>query len=154
LRRGRTNYLATTGHYDISSVVGQFGPYVWGNNSASFNVIGSIFPGVGAGVTSDGMATGEVRGVTITKTNAEVEDPNDNLLYDMTLAQKPGSTVCQGGDSGGPWYQHTSSPYPVEAVGIQEGEIIVDGVPDPSYCAYEQINDMLSLVKGTIQHTS
>jgi hypothetical protein len=67
-----TNYLDTTGHYDISSVVGQFGPYVWGNNSASFNVIGSTFPGVGAGVTSDGMATGDVRGVTITKTNAEV----------------------------------------------------------------------------------
>jgi hypothetical protein len=72
----------------------------------------------------------------------------------MTLAQKTGSTVCQGGDSGGPWYQHTNSGYSVEAVGIQEGEIIVDGVPDPSYCAYEQINDMLSLVKGTIQHTS
>jgi hypothetical protein len=136
---------------DVASVNrGPFFGSVWGNGSTNYGVVGTTFPGRGFRLTADGRVSGEVRLVTVENTNNTINIQGFPII-DLTVASKPGATVCQPGDSGGPWYVHIGSTGRVDAAGQQVAEREdPDGQLDPSVCAYQQINNILRLVRGKI----
>jgi hypothetical protein len=145
-----TQYFPST-KIDIASVnTGGFAPLVYGNGTATYGVVGQDFPTQGDQLTADGRVSGEVRGVTVENTDNTI-NVSGFPIKDLTVASKPGATVCQGGDSGGPWYVHLGATDGVDAAGTQVGEREdPDGQLDPSVCVYEQIGAILSLVNGTL----
>lgn len=126
---------------DSETVSGNYSPTIWGGPANGSNPLwqedGSLFamPGQGAAslVTADGSVTGEVRSVTVEAVNQNVVF-NDGFTHRfITKATKSGTTVCQGGDSGGPWMQHEGNTAAVKVVGTQEGG-------SGSTCYYVQID--------------
>ena len=136
---------------DVASVnTGGFSADVYGNGTTTYHVVGATFPGPGDLVTADGRVSGEVRFVTVENTDNTINVQGFPII-DLTVASKSGATVCQPGDSGGPWYVHTDNTDEIRAAGQQVAEREdPDGKLDPSVCAYQQINNILSLVNGTI----
>jgi hypothetical protein len=59
--------------------------------------------------------------------------------------------VCQPGDSGGPVIQRTSNGNEVNVAGIIVAERIINGIPDPSSCAYQQQGYILNEVNGYLE---
>jgi hypothetical protein len=137
-------------HMDFSSVRGNFAGVVYGNGTKTYDVISIAMPPRGYKVTADGRVSGQVNGVTVESINQDITVSGVPLI-NMTVASKSGATVCQPGDSGGPWFiQYGKSQ--AYAIGLQVGERInEDGVRDPSVCVYEQIGNMLSVANGSIQ---
>jgi hypothetical protein len=139
---------------DVASVNrGPFFGSVWGNGTTNYGVVGTTFPGRGFRLTADGRVSGEVRLVTVENTNNTINIQGFPII-DLTVASKRGATVCQPGDSGGPWYVHIGSTGLVDAAGQQVAEREdPNGQLDPSVCAYQQINNILRLVRGKILTT-
>lgn len=101
-------------------------------------------------MTADGRVSGEVRSVKVENTGNTINVQGFPII-DLTVASKKGATVCQPGDSGGPWYVHIGETDEVRAAGQQVAEREdPNGMLDPSVCAYQQINNILTLVNGTI----
>ena len=136
---------------DVASVnTGGFSGKVYANGTTTYSVVGATFPGPGVKVTADGRVSGEVRFVTVENTDNTINVQGFPII-DLTVASKSGATVCQPGDSGGPWYVHVGNTGGVSAAGQQVAEREdPNGQLDPSVCAYQQINDILTLVNGTI----
>jgi hypothetical protein len=120
-----TNYLSTTSGNDFQSIYLAGGglPIVW-TASGLAPVTGQVLPAVGSAITFDGSVTGEVRGNTIKAINLTVDDIYDPLsgqtyvaTYQVQATNPDGYEICEGGDSGGPVYQHTGGTN-VLAVGI------------------------------------
>jgi hypothetical protein len=113
-------------------------------------VVGVTFPGPGDLVTADGRVNGEGRLVTVENTDNTINVQGFPII-DLTVASKSGATVCQPGDSGGPWYVHIGNTDGVSAAGQQVAEREdQNGQLDPSVCAHQQINNILALVNGVI----
>jgi hypothetical protein len=136
---------------DVASVnTGGFSANVYGNGTTTYTVVGATFPGPGDLVTADGRVSGEVLSVKIENTGNTINVQGFPII-DLTVASKKGATVCQPGDSGGPWYVHIGETDEVSAAGQQVAEREdPNGKLDPSVCAYQQINNILTLVNGTI----
>jgi hypothetical protein len=144
-----TEYLDSQ-HFDAASISGSFSPYVWGDNGATYNVVGTEKPVVGDLVTADGRVSGEVRDVKVESVDQTiyVADCGCNIYF-ATVATKTGATVCQVGDSGGPWYVHNNTQSQIFAAGLQSAERQDEnGDRDPSVCVYEQIGYWLNNVTG------
>ena len=155
-----TNYYTPSGsHNDFASILNGDDEYdgfadgiIWngGPDSTTYDtVIGPVSPQTGD-VTHDGATTGEVSGVTITGYNQDIPYPNGDIITHVTTDQKPGYTVCQPGDSGSPVFQRTSTEGLVNIAGLQVAEGLINNVPDPSYCAYQQQAYILTVVNGTL----
>jgi hypothetical protein len=131
------------GGYDIETVDGTGLGYVYGNGSTVFGVVGARNPSTSTDVTFDGATTGEKRGVpVIVKTQCITF--GDGITTCHLFTGYDGTVVCQGGDSGGPVYQHLSTGG-VEAMGIIIG-VSATGLA----CYAQQIAQTLTLVTGTI----
>ena len=145
-----TQYFPST-KYDIASVnTGGFSGSVYGNGTTTYGILAKEFPGQGDLVTADGRVSGEVRDVTVENTDNTINVQGFPIV-NLTVASKSGATVCQGGDSGGPWYVHDGDTDGVWAAGQQVGEREdPDGALDPSVCIYEQIGNILSKVNGSL----
>jgi hypothetical protein len=136
-----TNVRLCTPCIDSETVSGSYSDTIWGgpaNGSGPlYDEDGSLFPqpGQGAGslVTADGAVTGEVRGVTVVAVNQNVTFNDGFTTRFITQATKNGWTVCQPGDSGGPWMQHEGNTGNVKVVGTEVGG-------SGSTCYYEQID--------------
>lgn len=139
---------------DIASVSGgPFSPHVYGNGTTSYNILAKVFPGPGDLVTISGKTTGEVRGVTVENID-QIITVEGNQLNNLTVASKANTTVCQVGDSGGPWFVHNGNTNGVWAAGQQVAERIDQkGVRDPTVCVYGQIGNLLALVNGNLLTT-
>lgn len=99
------------------------GPYVYGGPAGDssppvYSVVGPLVPAVGSYIAADGANSGEVRDIPVVQNNAYFTEPitcTSGVAY-VAHAVKftqslDGVTTCQGGDSGGPIYQHTSSNF-------------------------------------------
>jgi hypothetical protein len=147
----QTQYFPST-QYDIASVSGgPFSPHVYGNGSTTYNVLAKVFPEKGDEVTISGRKTGEVRGVTVENTDNNISVYGHPVTA-VTLATKPGTVVCQEGDSGGPWFVHDGNTNGVWAAGIQNAfRVDLDtDLNDYSVCAYQQIGNVLAKVGGNL----
>lgn len=121
------NYLTSTSGNDfqLTALAGGGTGSVWTTGGGGAPVTGAYFPAVGNPITFNGSVTGEVRGVTVQATGVSACF-TDQLTggtvcaTHLIRANKNGAVVCQGGDSGGPVYEHTPS-LNVLAVGIIEG---------------------------------
>lgn len=144
-----TQYLGSHS-FDVASISGDFNPHVWGDNGTTYSVVGTEKPLRGDLVTADGRLSGEVRGVKVENVDQDiyVSDCGCNIVY-ATVATKSGATVCQVGDSGGPWYVHNNTDTEIFAAGLQSAERQDEqGNPDPSVCVYEQIRYWLNNITG------
>jgi hypothetical protein len=125
---------------------------VWGDNGVFYTVKGTTKPLAGQAATADGAVSHEVTGVTIENVDNDIYEADfSTWIYFVTIASKSGATVCQDGDSGGPWYVHIGSTGGVNAAGTQAVQRIdPDGKPDPSVCGYQQIGWTLGKTGGKI----
>ncbi len=136
-----TNVRLCNDCIDSATVSGTYSDTIWGGSANGSGPLyeedGSLFamPGQGSAslVTADGAVTGEVRGVTVIAVNQYVAFNDGFTTRYITEATKSGATVCQPGDSGGPWYQHEGNTGNVEVVGTMVGG-------SGSTCYYEQID--------------
>ena len=90
--------------------------FVWGGSESDpvkYTVTGPAFlPPDGAGIAWDGAVTREVRNVAVVATGAEEELEDETTGEDVTVQNLIVSNnldplVAQGGDSGGPIFEHT-----------------------------------------------
>lgn len=142
-----TNYLNDAYEDDFSTIAPSYGTPntgVWGSGSNVYDIVGPWTPVVGQAIATDGSVTGEVRNNTVTHINYteyDIYNSLNNTYYNasyLTIVTASGSntTNCQGGDSGGPAFQHQSSDfYDVQAVGT----IVAYYLTTPETCAMEQI---------------
>ena len=149
----QTQYFPSSKN-DLASVSGgPFSPHVYGDGTTTYNILAKVFPGPKDLVTADGQKTGEVRGVTVENID-QIITVEGNQLNNLTVASKANTTVCQVGDSGGPWFVHDGNTNGVWAAGQQIAERIdQNGVRDPTVCVYGQIGNLLSLVNGNLLTT-
>jgi len=142
-----TNYYGTASA-DIASMTGLFAPgIVYGGGGAVLNITGEYTATKGSAVTIDGQRSGEVRDNTVTAANTYITYSNGYVIDPVDTTYKAGSTSCQGGDSGAPVLNITNS---VKAAGILVAILVVNGVPDPSRCAFQPANALLSYINGTL----
>jgi hypothetical protein len=142
-------YLSSK-HIDVATIKGNFYPIVYGN--AEYTVIGALKAEVGDLVSADGKVSGEVQKVRVESVDQNIYVSDCGCtIYFATVATKSGATVCQVGDSGGPWFEHTNSAADIYAVGSQSGERQDEnGKLDPSVCVYEQMPYILDITDGAI----
>jgi hypothetical protein len=144
-----TNYFNSSGGYwDVESYLADAAGYAWIDQfdpGATVPIVGTLSPMAGD-ITTDGAATGyEVRYVTIQQYDKCVEFADGKVTCHLTIAHATARTTCQGGDSGGPAYQHAATGPDVYAVGIIIGSSDFDQT-----CYYQDINSVLTLVNGTL----
>lgn len=136
-----TNVRLCNSCIDSETVSGNYAPVVWGgpglNNNPLYAEDGSLFamPNQGAAslVTNDGAFSGEIRGITVKAVNQNVKFDDGFTNRFITTAAKGGATVCTGGDSGGPWFQHEGDTGNVKIVGTHVGG-------NATTCFYQQID--------------
>jgi len=136
-----TNVRLCNSCIDSETVSGNYAPVVYGgsglNNNPLYDEDGSLFamPNQGAAslVTNDGAFSGEIRGITVEAVNQNVKFTDGITRRFITVAEKGGATVCHGGDSGGPWFQHEGDTGNVKIVGTHVGG-------NTTQCFYEQID--------------
>ncbi|HMD95009.1 MAG TPA: hypothetical protein VKG80_20440 [Trebonia sp.] len=128
---------------------------VWENGDNYAVPYDTLYPGEGQQITFDGSMTGMV-------TNNPVTDPGPFcLLGDETAdgetycglgeAENPEfDTICQGGDSGGPVFQRTSSSTSIQAVGL----VSLGYVSDTGLQSYDCVYTLLSYPGGGALSTS
>lgn len=157
------NYLtATSGNDFQTTYLGPSGGLgvTWTNGANLAPVSGALFPAVGTAITFNGSVTGEVRGNTVFSTNfteCDIWNSIGRYFYCATnqvLAENPNESaiVCQGGDSGGPVYQHTTGS-DVKAVGDITAYYSPSGQAYGSECIATQI-DHVAYITNTALVTS
>ena len=96
------------------------GPYVFGGPAGDTSppvcsVYGSVLPAVGAKIAADGANSGELRNLPVWANNAYITEPSGCGAFVQHMVEIPASyngvTVCQPGDSGAPFMQHTPSNF-------------------------------------------
>ncbi|MGH2916161.1 MAG: hypothetical protein ACRDMX_14360 [Solirubrobacteraceae bacterium] len=129
---------------DCNEPVWYEGPGIGTGQGSTQNVVGIWYCGDGSAVSTDGATTGQVTGNTVEATNQCVEFGDGKTTCHLNYAVNPsGQAICQPGDSGGPVYQRIGNNN-VYATGVIVGEYVGDD------CYYEDINDVLNLVNGSI----
>jgi hypothetical protein len=141
------NYYSGFGgntYVDIQHVYANATDYVWGNSTTLYHPFDTYTPDYSDGICFDGAHTGEVCDATVTYAGPFCEivgGYNDCWLGEAHKS----SVVCQGGDSGGPVYQRTSTAGEIKAVGS-----ISAGTPDGTYCDYTQMSAIESRTGVTL----
>jgi hypothetical protein len=155
------NYFTATSGNDFQTTgIGPSGGLgvTWTNGANHAPVSGALFPAVGVPISFNGSWTGEHRNIYVLKTNdtectkATFPETGNQpyCLTNLTLGwDKTGNVVCEGGDSGGPVYQHTSGT-DVKAVGM-----IVFSSRDQNgnygpYCSATQIDHIAFITHTTL----
>ena len=118
---------------------------VWANGTSYHTINGQIVPAINTPMTFDGATSGEVPGNNVTAVDATIDNVYSslcqcyyNIKYEIEAQNPSGTTICQGGDSGGPTYvREPTNPY-AYAVGS------ITAYYTNSFCAAEEIGDELS----------
>lgn len=146
-----TNYFSSSSGWDMESFhcecaypIWYEGPSIGTSQGYLHNVAGTCYCGVGSYVTMDGATTGEVGDNKVVQVNFCYKFNDGITTCHLNYAYNPnGYTICQGGDSGGPAYQRSSTSN-VYATGLIVGTDFGDD------CYYHLIGAVMSKVNGTL----
>ncbi len=108
-------------------------------------VIGKVSPGVNESVCSDGSYTLAKCGATVINTDSQFCDYYSGCTNNLTQTFNFDS-FCQGGDSGGPWYQRSGS------TGALAAGLHVAGGPafGGTTCFFHKISTVESILQATL----
>jgi hypothetical protein len=102
-----------------------------------------VVPAVGAVITVDGSITGERNGIHVTANDATLYNiansfppPTSYAVAHLVIANSFSNVICQGGDSGGPFFQR--QPPGVNTYAVAVGTLVaIDDSGEE--CAAERI---------------